>query len=63
MHAAVKAGYVNSARHTIQINCGAYTFDLRKELKRGRARARNAPGRLPIAPRAAQMGPRLAAAE
>jgi dimethylaniline monooxygenase (N-oxide forming) len=63
MHAAVKAGYVNSARHTIQINCGAYTFDLRKELKRGRARAKHAPGRLPIPPRAAQMGPRLAAAE
>ncbi len=39
MHAGVKAHYVPSARHTIQIDCAAYTHDLRRELRRGRKRA------------------------
>jgi hypothetical protein len=57
MHAAVKAHYVASARHTIQINCGAYAFDLRKELKRGIKRAKSLGNPLPIQPRAAKVLP------
>ncbi|MGF1606978.1 MAG: flavin-containing monooxygenase [Rhodothalassiaceae bacterium] len=40
MHARIKSHYVPSARHTIQIDCPEYTFDLRRELKRGRQRAK-----------------------
>ena len=39
MHQAVKARYVPSARHTIQIDCAAYTYDLRRELRKGCKRA------------------------
>ena len=60
MHAAVKAHYVASARHTIQINCGAYAFDLRKELKRGIKRAKSLGNPLPIGPRAAKVLPHAA---
>ena len=57
MHQAVKSHYVASARHTIQINCGAYAFDLRKELKRGIKRAKAKGNPLPIQPRAAKALP------
>lgn len=53
MHAAVKSHYVESARHTIQIDCGAYTYDLRQELKRGMARAARGEAVPPFPPRAA----------
>jgi dimethylaniline monooxygenase (N-oxide forming) len=42
MHEAIKAGYVNTARHTIQVDCGEYTYALRQELRRGQARAKRA---------------------
>ena len=60
MHARIKAGYVDSPRHTIQIDCGEYTYDLRRELKRGRKRAAAAghtlsvPGRADPVPLAAE---------
>jgi cation diffusion facilitator CzcD-associated flavoprotein CzcO len=60
MHAQVKAHYVASARHTIQINCGAYAFDLRKELKRGIKRAKALGNPLSIHPRAAKVLPHAA---
>jgi hypothetical protein len=54
MHQAVKSHHVASARHTIQINCGEYAYDLRKELKRGIKRAKTAGNPLPIPARAAK---------
>jgi hypothetical protein len=47
----VKAGYLATPRHTIQINCGEYTHELRKELARGRKRARAHGFFLPVPPR------------
>ncbi len=44
--------YVRTARHTIQINCGEYTYALRKELKRGKKRAKKAGNTLPVPARA-----------
>jgi len=38
MHERNKSHYLATPRHTIQINCGEYTHDLRKELARGRKR-------------------------
>ena len=51
MHERVKHRYVSSPRHTIQINCGEYTSDLRRELARGHRRAEAQNFSLPIAPR------------
>ena len=51
MHQRVKSHYVASARHTIQINCGEYTFDLRRELAKGRKRAAAQGFVLPVEPR------------
>lgn len=51
MHERVKQSYVHSPRHTIQINCGEYTYDLRKELARGHRRAMAQGYVLPVAPR------------
>jgi dimethylaniline monooxygenase (N-oxide forming) len=38
-HERIKRRYTASQRHTIQINCLEYSYDLRKELKEGRKRA------------------------
>jgi hypothetical protein len=38
-HEMMKARYVESERHTIQINCLEYSYDLRKEIQAGRKRA------------------------
>ena len=38
-------------RHTIQINCGEYTYDLRRELAKGRKRAAAHGFVLPVEPR------------
>lgn len=38
-HGRMKSRYVKSPRHTIQINCQEYTFDLHRELKKGQKRA------------------------
>jgi dimethylaniline monooxygenase (N-oxide forming) len=57
MHQGVKAHYVASARHTIQINCGEYAYDLRKELKRGIKRAKAKGNPLPIPARASKVLP------
>jgi hypothetical protein len=46
-----KAGYVSTPRHTIQINCGEYTYDLRRELVRGHKRAAAHGFVLPVPPR------------
>jgi dimethylaniline monooxygenase (N-oxide forming) len=51
MHERIKAGYLATPRHTIQINCGEYTFDLRRELAKGRRRAAAHGFVLPIEPR------------
>jgi dimethylaniline monooxygenase (N-oxide forming) len=40
--------YVKTPRHTIQINCGEYTYDLRRELRRGARRALKAGNTLPV---------------
>jgi hypothetical protein len=39
-HEMMKSRYTKSQRHTIQINCLEYTYDLRKEIKAGQKRAR-----------------------
>jgi hypothetical protein len=47
-HEEIKAGYVASKRHTIQIQCQEYTDELRAELKRGARRAARAGYILPV---------------
>jgi len=37
-----RSGWMSTPRHTIQINCGQYTYDLRRELRKGQARAAKA---------------------
>ncbi len=44
--------YVASKRHTMQVDFDNYLYDLRKELKAGAARARQANFSLPVQPRA-----------
>ena len=51
MFERLRANYVSTPRHTIQINCGEYTTDLRRELARGRKRAEAHNFVLPIPPR------------
>jgi dimethylaniline monooxygenase (N-oxide forming) len=51
MHEKNKSQYLATPRHTIQINCGEYTHDLRKELARGRKRAKAQGYVLPVPPR------------
>ena len=58
MHERIKSRYVSTARHTIQINCGEYTYDLRKELAKGRRRAEAVGFALPIEPRVIRPSPR-----
>jgi hypothetical protein len=62
MHERVKRGYVSSPRHTVQINCGEYTVDLRRELAKGRKRAAANGYILPIEPRVIRPLPRLTVA-
>ena len=40
MHEYIKSRFIKTPRHTIQIVCGEYTYDLRKELRRGLKRAK-----------------------
>jgi cation diffusion facilitator CzcD-associated flavoprotein CzcO len=56
MNDEIKAGYVNSTRHTIQINCGEYAYDLRQELRAGTKRADRTGRKRAIAARAAKAG-------
>ncbi|MEE9250299.1 MAG: NAD(P)-binding domain-containing protein [Alphaproteobacteria bacterium] len=51
-HKAMKARYLESPRHTIQIDCTEYSHDLRKEMKAGRKRAQARGHALTIEPRA-----------
>ncbi len=51
MFERVRNQYVSSPRHTIQINCGEYTMDLRREVARGHRRAESHQFALPIQPR------------
>jgi hypothetical protein len=51
MFERVRSRYVSSPRHTIQINCGEYTMDLRREVARGYRRAESQQFSLPIQPR------------
>jgi cation diffusion facilitator CzcD-associated flavoprotein CzcO len=63
MHSRVKAHYVATARHTIQVDCAEYAFDLRREIRSGRARADLLDRPRPIAARADALMRRSAAAE
>jgi len=63
MYERARGGYVKSPRHTIQINCGEYTHELREERKRGAKRAARKGNKLPVPPRAAQAGNQQVAAE
>ena len=47
-HEEIKAEYVNSKRHTIQIDCQNYTYHLAQDLKAGQERALVAGNSLPI---------------
>lgn len=58
MHERAKSRYVSTPRHTIQINCGEYTHDLRKELAKGRKRAAAQGFVLPIEPRVLRPSPK-----
>jgi dimethylaniline monooxygenase (N-oxide forming) len=49
--------YVASKRHTMQVDFDNYLFDLRRELRRGARRARQAGGALPVPPRAGRGAP------
>lgn len=50
--AALRKRYVSSARHTMQVDFEDFLYELRKEVKRGRKRARAAGYIRPIEPRA-----------
>jgi hypothetical protein len=62
MHERIKSRYVASPRHTIQITCGEYTYDLRRELAKGRARAAAQGFALPVEARVIRPSPRQAVA-
>jgi len=51
-HEAEKAHFVKSPRHTIEVDCIHYTYDLRRELKRGMSRAAFIGRPLPVPARA-----------
>lgn len=63
MHEGGKANWVKTPRHTIQVDCASYAFDLRAELKKGRARADLLGRPLPVPARAEALMRRSAAAE
>jgi dimethylaniline monooxygenase (N-oxide forming) len=58
MHERAKSRYVSTPRHTIQINCGEYTYDLRRELVKGLRRASAQGYALPIEPRVIRPSPK-----
>lgn len=58
MHEHVKSRFVSTPRHTIQVNCGEYTYDLRRELAKGRKRAAAQGFVLPIEPRVIRPSPK-----
>ncbi len=58
MHERAKSNYVTTPRHTIQINCGEYTYDLRREMAKGRRRAAAQGNVLPIEPRVIRPSPK-----
>ena len=60
---SMKARYLASPRHTIQIDCTEYSHDLRKEIRAGRQRAEVLGNTLTIPPLAGGAGPTKAAAE
>jgi dimethylaniline monooxygenase (N-oxide forming) len=49
-HERMKARFTASKRHTIEIDCQAYTYKLWRELRAGERRARRAGGRLQVEP-------------
>ncbi|MCG8669320.1 MAG: NAD(P)-binding domain-containing protein [Pseudomonadales bacterium] len=53
-HESMKANFTVSTRHTIEIDCQQYTYDLWKNLEQGRERARLAANKLPVAVRAGE---------
>jgi hypothetical protein len=59
--ARMRKRYVASQRHTIQVDFDTYLFDLRRERRRGAARAAKAGHALPVAPRAAGAAARAVA--
>lgn len=63
MHERIKSRYVTTARHTVQINCGEYTYDLRRELVKGRRRAEASGFALPVEPRVVRPANKQRAAE
>ncbi|MFP4002694.1 MAG: flavin-containing monooxygenase [Alphaproteobacteria bacterium] len=63
MYEKSRAGYVKTPRHTIQINCGEYTQELRKERARGAKRAARRGNRLPVPRRAVRTDDQKTAAE
>ena len=60
---SMKARYLASPRHTIQIDCTEYSHDLRKEMRAGHQRAEVLGNTLTIPPRTGDVGPAGAAAE
>lgn len=60
MHERSRSQHLRTARHTIQIDCAAYTKDLRRELMRGRKRAERQGFALPVPPRVVRPSPRHA---
>ena len=58
MHERAKSRFVSTPRHTIQINCGEYTYDLRRELAKGLRRAAAQGYALPIEPRVIRPSPK-----
>ena len=51
-HEHMKAKFTHSKRHTIEIDCQKYTYELWQELAKGRKRAARAGNGLPVPPKA-----------
>lgn len=51
-HEQMKKKFTDSKRHTIQIDCQKYTYELWRELAKGRKRAKQAGNGLPVQPKA-----------
>ena len=49
-HERMKARFTDSKRHTIEIDCQEYTYNLWRELKAGSRRAARAGNSLPVPP-------------
>lgn len=52
VHQSMKDQFTTSARHTIEIDCPKYTYELWKNMKQGEKRARDAGYQLPVRPNA-----------